>query len=119
MTLASLMHAMQTRDPSQCSGSVGSVLLAVGAVRLRAVHPRLQVRVGTVDDFQGQEARLCFISTTLSRPPSGAAGPVIAGRPSAVDRTKACKSLLYAGTQLSRAAQPGLHAQAWEARSAA
>lgn len=26
------------------------------------------VRVGTVDDFQGQEARIIFISTVLSRP---------------------------------------------------
>lgn len=26
------------------------------------------VRVGTVDDFQGQEARIVFISTVLSRP---------------------------------------------------
>ena len=28
------------------------------------------VRVGTVDDFQGQEARIMFISTVLSRPES-------------------------------------------------
>ena len=33
-----------------------------------------QVRVGTVDDFQGQEARLVFISTTLSRLPRTDAG---------------------------------------------
>ena len=29
------------------------------------------VRVGTVDDFQGQEARIIFISTVLSRPADG------------------------------------------------
>lgn len=36
------------------------------------------VRVGTVDDFQGQEARIIFISTVLSRPadlPMGAKIP--------------------------------------------
>lgn len=35
------------------------------------------VRVGTVDDFQGQEARIIFISTVLSRP---ADSPLMAGR---------------------------------------
>ena len=35
------------------------------------------VRVGTVDDFQGQEARIIFISTVLSRP---ADSPFMAGR---------------------------------------
>ena len=32
------------------------------------------VRVGTVDDFQGQEARIIFISTVLSRPSSDPLG---------------------------------------------
>ena len=32
------------------------------------------VRVGTVDDFQGQEARIIFISTVLSRPADGLLG---------------------------------------------
>lgn len=35
------------------------------------------VRVGTVDDFQGQEARIIFISTVLSGP---ADSPLMAGR---------------------------------------
>ena len=35
------------------------------------------VRVGTVDDFQGQEARIIFISTVLSRP---ANSPLMPGR---------------------------------------
>ena len=35
------------------------------------------VRVGTVDDFQGQDARIIFISTVLSRP---ADTPLVAGR---------------------------------------
>ncbi len=35
------------------------------------------VRVGTVDDFQGQEARIIFISTVLSRP----ADLPLAGKP--------------------------------------
>lgn len=35
------------------------------------------VRVGTVDDFQGQEARIIFISTVLSRP---ADSPLVTGR---------------------------------------
>lgn len=35
------------------------------------------VRVGTVDDFQGQEARIIFISTVLSRP---ADSPIMPGR---------------------------------------
>ena len=35
------------------------------------------VRVGTVDDFQGQEARIIFISTVLSRP--AADTPLAAG----------------------------------------
>lgn len=34
-----------------------------------------QVRVGTVDDFQGQEAHIIFISTVLSRPESLPAVP--------------------------------------------
>ena len=37
------------------------------------------VRVGTVDDFQGQEARIIFISTVLSRPadvPNAAASSI-------------------------------------------
>lgn len=40
------------------------------------------VRVGTVDDFQGQEARIIFISTVLSRPStnSGALGTRAAAR---------------------------------------
>ena len=35
------------------------------------------VRVGTVDDFQGQEARIIFISTVLSRPVDS---PLMPGR---------------------------------------
>lgn len=45
------------------------VLVQVKKIRLLLRERNLgAVRVGTVDDFQGQEARIIFISTVLSRP---------------------------------------------------
>lgn len=45
------------------------VLIQVKKIRLLLRERNLgAVRVGTVDDFQGQEARVVFISTVLSRP---------------------------------------------------
>lgn len=45
------------------------------------------VRVGTVDDFQGQEARIIFISTVLSRP---ADSPLISSKPGGVATRAPC-----------------------------
>ena len=45
-----------------CCLQVKKLRLLLRAQKLAAV------RVGTVDDFQGQEARIIFISTVLSRP---------------------------------------------------
>lgn len=63
----------------KCLTDLSAVLVLVQVKKIRLLLRERNlgaVRVGTVDDFQGQEARIIFISTVLSRP---ADAPLAAG----------------------------------------